>query len=489
MELRNITRETSTTTGTGTLTLAGADTGFLALGAADDGLTFDFTIREGDTREVTQGVYTHSGRTLTRLTTPLASTNAGAKVSFAGAETVTITISAESLVSIKLKAADFTAESNTVYATDAAVGMTLPATSALGDVIFLHSIDETIVKSNASASAQSVRIAGEQSPISAADSINLYTCDAYSSWVLFCTVADSEWDLFKLEGTGSLSVTLSNRGIMFGSSGDTDMIEYFDTTSEADSVAFGDLTDTRYNAQAVGSTTRSVLLEGTSGTATWEYITLSSTGNSADFGDPDVGNDDRASMSSDTRGVEGCGNGNSDAIEYLTIASTGDGTDFGNATEGRDDAPGGAGSKTRGLMFGGHAGAYTKTIDYISISSIGDAIDFGDQLLANGHRGAGSNDVKAIHFGDHNGGDPQMELTIIASLGDSTVFGDLPAMSNNLQHDGTANETRCLMFGWELDQFDFCNFASLGDSTTFGDCAATHCAGVGAVSGAHGGLY
>ena len=390
MELRNITRETSTTTGTGTLTLAGADTGFLALGAADDGLTFDFTIREGDTREVTQGVYTHSGRTLTRLTTPLASTNAGAKVSFAGAETVTITISAESLVSIKLKAADFTAESNTVYATDAAVGMTLPATSALGDVIFLHSIAETIVKSNASASAQSVRIAGEQSPISAADSINLYTCDAYSSWVLFCTVADSEWDLFKLEGTGSLSVTLSNRGIMFGSSGDTDMIEYFDTTSEADSVAFGDLTDTRYNAQAVGSTTRSVLLEGTSGTATWEYITLSSTGNSADFGDPDVGNDDRASMSSDTRGVEGCGNGNSDAIEYLTIASTGDGTDFGNATEGRDDAPGGAGSKTRGLMFGGHAGAYTKTIDYISISSIGDAIDFGDQLLANGHRGAGN---------------------------------------------------------------------------------------------------
>jgi hypothetical protein len=70
---RNITGQTTTTTGTGTLTLGSAITEsdgrkLNAIAAGDDGLTFRFLIIASDgEQEVSSGVYTHSGTTLTRV--------------------------------------------------------------------------------------------------------------------------------------------------------------------------------------------------------------------------------------------------------------------------------------------------------------------------------------------------------------------------------------------------------------------------------------
>lgn len=74
--------QTTTTTGTGTLTLGSAVSGYLALGAALDGKTLTYSLEDanGTARETGYGVYTHSGTTFTRASIA-ASTNGGAAIS------------------------------------------------------------------------------------------------------------------------------------------------------------------------------------------------------------------------------------------------------------------------------------------------------------------------------------------------------------------------------------------------------------------------
>jgi hypothetical protein len=76
--------ETSTTTGTGTFTLAGAVTGFQTFAAIGDGNTTYYTIvlQGGTEFEVGLGTYTSSGTTLSRDTI-LSSSNSNNAVDFA----------------------------------------------------------------------------------------------------------------------------------------------------------------------------------------------------------------------------------------------------------------------------------------------------------------------------------------------------------------------------------------------------------------------
>lgn len=82
--LRDRVRETSTTSGTGTFTLAGAVTGYQSFSAIGNANTTYYCIVDGvsATWEVGIGTYTSSGTTLSRDTV-LASSNSGNLVSFA----------------------------------------------------------------------------------------------------------------------------------------------------------------------------------------------------------------------------------------------------------------------------------------------------------------------------------------------------------------------------------------------------------------------
>jgi hypothetical protein len=83
-------QETSTTTGTGTFTLAGAVSGFQSFSAIGNGNTTYYAIVGGTEWEVGLGTYTSSGTTLSRDTVLASST--GSKIDFsAGTKNVFVT--------------------------------------------------------------------------------------------------------------------------------------------------------------------------------------------------------------------------------------------------------------------------------------------------------------------------------------------------------------------------------------------------------------
>lgn len=97
--LFNIARMTTATTGTGTVTLGSAVSGYISFSDAgvQDGHVVTYVLEEGANREIGIGTYTASGTTLSR-TTVLNSTAGGTtKITLAGAATVFIDASADDI--------------------------------------------------------------------------------------------------------------------------------------------------------------------------------------------------------------------------------------------------------------------------------------------------------------------------------------------------------------------------------------------------------
>jgi hypothetical protein len=91
-------QESTTTTGTGTITLGGAVSGFQSFSVIGNGNTTYYAIVGGTEWEVGIGTYTSSGTTLSR-TTVLESSNSGSLVNFsAGTKNVFVTYPAEEAV-------------------------------------------------------------------------------------------------------------------------------------------------------------------------------------------------------------------------------------------------------------------------------------------------------------------------------------------------------------------------------------------------------
>jgi hypothetical protein len=89
--LLSIVKMTTATTGTGTITLGSAVSGFLtaAQSNAVNGRTYSYGIADGSNSEVGYGVYTSSGTTLTRNV--IASTNGNAAINLSGSAVVFFT--------------------------------------------------------------------------------------------------------------------------------------------------------------------------------------------------------------------------------------------------------------------------------------------------------------------------------------------------------------------------------------------------------------
>ena len=140
--LANRVKETTTTTGTGTVTLLGASTGFQSFSAIGNANSTYYTIagQTGSEWEVGIGTYTSSGTTLSR-TTVLASSNSGSLVSFsAGTKDVFVTQPANTagLAWQAVQTANFTAVSGNAYPVNTTAGTftaTLPASPTAGEFV------------------------------------------------------------------------------------------------------------------------------------------------------------------------------------------------------------------------------------------------------------------------------------------------------------------------------------------------------------------
>lgn len=94
-------KETTTTVGTGTYTLAGAASGYQSFSVVGNGNTTTYAVTDGTNWEVGIGTYTSSGTTLSRDTI-LESSNAGSAVSWsAGSKDIFVTYAAERSVYVE----------------------------------------------------------------------------------------------------------------------------------------------------------------------------------------------------------------------------------------------------------------------------------------------------------------------------------------------------------------------------------------------------
>ena len=98
--LANRVQETTTTTGTGTITLAGAVSGFQSFAAIGNANTTYYTITSGTAWEVGIGTYTLAGTLLARTTVLSSSAGGTTKITLAGTSNVFATYPAEKSVNL-----------------------------------------------------------------------------------------------------------------------------------------------------------------------------------------------------------------------------------------------------------------------------------------------------------------------------------------------------------------------------------------------------
>ena len=250
----------------------------------------------------------------------------------------------------------------------------------------------------------------------------------------------------------------STRGLFFagrspGPTNSYNVIQYITISSTGNAFDFGDLTYKPTTGFGASDNTRAVFAGGYNsispysgpegvGSANYniDYTTIASTGNASNFGELTIGRSTGFYASSPTRGVFGGGRKTlsthsagvtyTNVIDYITIQSQGNAIDFGDLiVENADSFRGNAGnSSTRAIICSGNAPTgQDNELSYITLASKGDAIDFGDSIdTTAGTGGSGtSNQIRGVYRPASGFTDAALETVIIATLGNSTAFGDL----------------------------------------------------------------
>ena len=263
-----------------------------------------------------------------------------------------------------------------------------------------------------------------------------------------------------LSGSVNGGTSSSTRGLFWsgrrpggGTSNIHSEIQYVTVSSTGNSSTFGDLSYRPISGSGASNNTRGIFAGGYNGISPYsgpqgagtgftniEYVTITSLGNASSFGELTTGRAVRFSASSPTRGVFGSGRILSspatltytNVIDYVEIATQGNSIDFGDCIQNDiDDFRGNAGnSSTRAIICSGNdagGSGNDNELSYITLASKGDAIDFGDSIdNTAGTGGSGtSNQTRGVYRPASGNADTALETVLIATLGNSTAFGDL----------------------------------------------------------------
>lgn len=197
----NMVKMTTSTTGTGTITLGSASTGFQSFADAyGANATVDVLITDGTAWEVARNcTYTHSGTTLTRGT--LEDSSTGSALNLTGSAVVSVVATAAfgnnaALNQVTGGDADTTMAVGNMYVTDMSAWATadrtytLPATAAVGDRIGImvtsgNASYELIIKPNTSDTINGGSAAAEWSRLFITGEVVILRCvTANSAWVV-----------------------------------------------------------------------------------------------------------------------------------------------------------------------------------------------------------------------------------------------------------------------------------------------------------------
>ena len=296
--------------------------------------------------------------------------------------------------------------------------------------------------------------------------------------------------------------TGGGRGVFGGHIPASNVIEYIQINTTGNSLNFGDLTNQRYEIEAVSDSSRGVFCGGYESPARvnkMEYVAIATEGNAVDFGDLSAARGHMAGASNSTRGIVAGGQieptGHTNAITHITIQSKGNDSDFGDLIAAAWFAGNGRSNQTRALFAGGASPSENNRIEYITIHTKGNSGDFGDTLTKSYGSGSGnaSNSVRAVFAGGTDSPDPTTDViqyNTFATLGTSVDFGNL-----SVARRGGGSVSDCIrgVFAGgrtpsNVDTIDFVKVMTLGDAIDFGNLLGDSAFNKSGCSNSHGGL-
>lgn len=203
-------KETTTTTGTGAITLAGAETGFQSFSVIGDGNTTYYTISDNTDWEVGLGTYTASGTTLSRDAI-LSSSNSNSAVDWgAGSKDVFVSYPAgKASVTFPYapKTANYNASINEGVLTDTSGGsftVTLPATPVTGAQVIVADSGGAWGTNNLTVARNGSTIEGAaEDLVCNIDSVSVQLVYDGSTWQVYAQVGVTDSDVLVSSDIGS----------------------------------------------------------------------------------------------------------------------------------------------------------------------------------------------------------------------------------------------------------------------------------------------
>jgi hypothetical protein len=214
-KLYNLARMTTATTGTGTITLGSAVSGFLSFSGAgvSNAETVTYAIEDGSNREIGTGTYTSSGTTLSRSVTK--STNSDSAISLSGSAQVFITPRTEDIGN-KTETNTWTSAqtfSSSVKSTSASAGVgygtgagsTQTQASSITTAVSINALCGTIT-------TVSTTLAGAAEASFTVNNTSVASTDGVFVWIKSTSSAGEPVVFVTAVGSSSFEITLANLG-------------------------------------------------------------------------------------------------------------------------------------------------------------------------------------------------------------------------------------------------------------------------------------
>ena len=167
---------------------------------------------------------------------------------------------------------------------------------------------------------------------------------------------------------------------------------------------------------------------------------------------------------------------------YVCTDATTDDNTWTNVGDGTGDIKSIIWYGGRGLCVGGAYGGTSNTIQYITIASLGDSTDYGNLGTAAHSMGSASDGSRGVYGGGYS--TDRIEYSTIASTGNATDFSAVLPNGSRYLLTATSNDTRAIWMGGAYPPNDSCDYVVIqttGTATDFGNLAASKY-GVGSAS-------